>query len=120
MDECCFDEWVFRSLVKFGAIKDYSVSPKASKGRAPSGNLSVQIANIANLRKSEDPNMRLWGLIASAGLQGTGEFGKRMMSEVERFSTEVDPKASGRIIKAMKKAAKVARIEFDKRYVQQG
>lgn len=111
-----FEEWVFNSLVNFGAVKDYAVTAKSGKGKKPKGNLSIQIGRISELRNSSNSDLKVWGLVGYAGLQSDGEFGPKMMKEVTEFAEKCDPEKSARIIKAMKRAAAAAKSEFMKRY----
>ena len=110
-----FGDWVFESLVKFGAIRDYSKNPKTGRGKPPKGNMTVQLPRISQLRKSSDPNEELWGIIAQVGLQSEGEVNNRTKRAVVDYSRKYadDPK---KLMDAISKASKSACSEFKARY----
>jgi len=112
-----FNDWVFESLVSFGAIKDYSKTAKSGKGKPPKGNLSVQIQKIAELRESPDPNNQMWGLISYAGLQSDGQIGKRLKTIVDDYCNRYSPPdPPEKVFKAISRAAIAARDEFKARF----
>ena len=112
-----FNDWVFESLVSYGAIKDYSKTARSGKGKPPKGNLSIQIQRVAELRESKDPNDQMWGLIAYAGLQADGQIGKRFKSVVDEYCNRYSPPdPPAKLFKAISKAAIAARDEFKARF----
>jgi len=111
-----FNDWVFESLVSYGAIKDYSKTARSGKGKPPKGNLSIQIQRVAELRESKDPNDQMWGLIAYAGLQADGQIGKRFKSIVDDYCNYSSPDSPEKLFKAISKAAIAARDEFKSRF----
>jgi hypothetical protein len=120
MPDMTFAQWVFKSLVDNGAIRDYSVSPPSGKGKPPKGNLSVQVARIKELRESKDPNESLWGLIGAClvgpevSVAGPG---KRLIKEYELYvETFCKAEPPGKVLAVMQKAAIVAATEFKARY----
>ena len=115
-DARTFSQWVFDSLVEHGAVRDYAQTPPSGRGKPPSGNLSVQVARIAELRKSQDPDDILWGLVGQA-LIGEG-VGKRLVKEYEEYAAKFFPRDSTRFLAIMQQAANGARMEFKSRYVK--
>jgi len=114
--EMPFSTWVFETLVSIGAIKDYSRTEKSGKGKPPKGNMSIQIMRISELRTSEDPNLKLWGLIAYAGLQTNGEIGSKLKTTIEEYCQKHNPQDQKKLHNAIKKAVQNASIEFRARY----
>jgi len=115
-EEMSFSTWVFETLASVGAIKDYSKKARASKGKPPKGNMSIQIMRISELRTSTDHNLRLWGLIAYAGLQANGEIGPRLRTAVEEYCRKHNPQDPDRLYGAIARAAKNAAREFKAKY----
>lgn len=111
-----FKDWVFDSLVTYGAIKDYDKTPHVGKGRSPKGNLSIQIGRIGELRESKDPNDQVWGLIGYAGLQSDGEIGPRFKGTLDEFCKLHNPEDPDGVFRAFSKAAQVAAQEFKARF----
>lgn len=112
-----FNDWVFESLVSFGAVKDYSKTARSGKGKPPKGNMSIQIQKIAELRESKDPNDQMWGLISFAGLQADGQIGKRFRAIVDDYCNKYSsPDSPEKLFKAISKAAIAARDEFKSRF----
>ena len=112
-----FNDWVFESLVSYGAIRDYSKTARSGKGKPPKGNLSIQIQRIAELRESSDPNDQIWGMIAYSGLQADGQIGKRFKAIVDDYCNQYSPPDSpAKLFKAISKAAIAARDEFKARF----
>lgn len=116
MADMPFEHWIFQQLVTFGAIRDYEKTPHVGKGRSPKGNLSIQIGRISELRESSNPDEKVWGLIAYAGLQSEGQIGKRLTPIVQEFCDKTNPDDPAKLFKHMKTAAGLAFSEYNKRY----
>ena len=114
-DTRTFSQWVFDSLVENGAIRDYAKTPPG-KGKPPSGNMSIQSAKIAELRKSPDPNLVLWGLVGQA-LVADG-VSRRLVSEYGDYAAKYYPEDPNKLVSVMRKAAMGACEDFKVKYVK--
>lgn len=113
-----FDEWVFDSLVKFGAVKDYSKNPHSGKGKPPKGSISLQPAKIAELRKSANPDEQLWGLVGSplVGLPESPRVSSHWLEEFQTYAQKFYSEDHNKLVEVMQKASIGAWHQYKKNY----
>lgn len=113
-----FEEWIFDSLIQFGAIRDYSKNPPSGKGKQPKGSISLQPVKISELRKSTNPDEQLWGLVGSplVGLPEVPRVTSHWVEEFQAYAQKFYSENPNKLVEIMQKASIGAWHQYKKNY----